>query len=420
MAVFLRPLPVVLAVTRSKGKLAQHRSHSRSRSPPARSQSSVLSDPPCSPPVLLSRLSSASSSGSSDCLLASSLHSSIMPSPDVGGFTAEVTQVSASHAPVIGRGLIGPKQLDAFEHGAKRYFSHKGIEDDKQVGKIMYNIDSSEVKAWIREKETELMGLTFAVFMAKLRGVVLSSDWEWEVVQVLSKKQGEDERFLEWVTELREANDILITKKRFYIPPDRLCDHILLHCHDDVRREYALGNKDGCYDDIKEFHAWIQKLSDIDRVIAARKSQISKYIASSLASSTKNHLKTITNVGKGSAGKQTEQKTQVSAVASSRVIVYPLTEEERGLIRNHSSCFRCCKLYAGHRAADCPDGDKPLTMEEYLPRKLTPEFAAAAQAVQAKKMSAKSGSGVVTVAAVFGGSSDSEDSSDGGDEYVIP
>ncbi|KAG6881209.1 hypothetical protein C0993_002403, partial [Termitomyces sp. T159_Od127] len=199
---------------------------------------------------------SASSSGSSD-ILDSSKVTSVTSTMFNSVYTAEVLQASTSHAPIIGRGSIGPRQLDYFEYCAKRYFSHKGIAVDKQVEKVLYNVDSSDVRAWVRENEEELKGLTFPVFMSCLRGQVLATDWEWATAQCLTKKQGEEERFAEWASNLREANDTLINNKRFYIPTDRIRDHLLLHCLDDLRMEYSIGNKDGCYNSIKDFSKWL-------------------------------------------------------------------------------------------------------------------------------------------------------------------
>ncbi|KAG6870446.1 hypothetical protein C0995_012912, partial [Termitomyces sp. Mi166 len=91
-------------------------------------------------------------------------------------YTAEVTQVLASHAPIIGRGSIGPRQLEEFEYKALHFFSHKNVEEAKRVEKVIYNIDSPEVRAWVKENDVELRKLTFAVFMARLHALVLSSD----------------------------------------------------------------------------------------------------------------------------------------------------------------------------------------------------------------------------------------------------
>ncbi|KAG6884570.1 hypothetical protein C0993_009934, partial [Termitomyces sp. T159_Od127] len=133
------------------------------------------------------KVSPPSSNSSADHLPLSLPKDLMAPVYNMGGYTAEVTQVSASHAPVIGKG---------------RYFCHKEIEPERQVERIMFNIDSPEVRAWVREKEEDLKKLTFLVFMARLRGIVLSTDWAWEVAQMLSKKQGEEERFTGWVNNL--------------------------------------------------------------------------------------------------------------------------------------------------------------------------------------------------------------------------
>lgn len=42
-----------------------------------------------------------------------------------------------------------------FEYNCKRYFSHEGIEEDKQAERVMYNVDSLAICAWIWESKVE-------------------------------------------------------------------------------------------------------------------------------------------------------------------------------------------------------------------------------------------------------------------------
>ncbi|KAG6887282.1 hypothetical protein C0995_016433 [Termitomyces sp. Mi166 len=176
-------------------------------------------------------------------------------------YTVDIMQVSASHAPIIGRGTIGLKQLDEFEYSAMCFFVHKNIAEDKKVEKV---------HAWVKENDAALQALTFPVFMACLCALVLSSSWEWEVAQNLLKKQGEDEKFSEWAGGLQKANDSLSTNPCFYITLEHLCDHILLHCYEDIHHDYNLGNrKEKVYNKIEDFNEWLRTVADIDAVVHA-------------------------------------------------------------------------------------------------------------------------------------------------------
>ncbi|KAG6895464.1 hypothetical protein C0993_009538, partial [Termitomyces sp. T159_Od127] len=317
-----------------------------------------------------------------------------MPSSFSSVYTAEVSQASASHAPIIGRGTIGPLQLDSFEYSAKRYFSHKGIPVDKQVKKVLYNIDSSEVWAWVREKEEEL--------------------------------KGEDERFAEWASNLWEANDTLINNKRFYILTEKLCDHLLLHCLDDLRMEYMIGNKDDCYDGIKEFSKWLKMVGDLDTALVAWKAQISKQWAAAVAASTKTHLKNILNSSKAQPNKGTAAtQDNPTASADTRMYMYPLTGEERKLLDKHRGCYQCRRVYVDHRLRECSDKGTLLTLAEYEKCKLTPAFVEAARKeymgrAESSRTGSSKGQKGVSVVAVFKEESEEESSSDAGSEYVLP
>lgn len=112
--------------------------------------------------------------------------------------------------------------MDAFKYSAKHNFSHKGVKEKERVEKVMYNIDSSDVHAWVKENEEELRQLTFSIFMAHLRSLVFATNWMWEVAQRLTLKQKEDENFREWVSNLKEANNTLSTHPCFYITPEKM------------------------------------------------------------------------------------------------------------------------------------------------------------------------------------------------------
>ncbi|KAG6864320.1 hypothetical protein C0993_009007 [Termitomyces sp. T159_Od127] len=341
---------------------------------------------------------SASSLGSSD-ILDSSKVTSVTSTMFNSVYTAEVLQASASHAPIIG---------------------HKGIVVNKQVEKVLYNVDSSDVRAWVQENEEELKGLTFPVFMLRLRGQVLATDWEWATAQCLTKKQGEEERFAEWASNLREVNDTLINNKRFYIPTDRIHNHLLLHCLDDLRMEYSIGNKDGCYNSIKDFSKWLKWVGDLDLALAACKTQMSKQLAASIAALTKAHLKNMANTSKGQAGKGAGVTGDLVMGSTTRVYVYPLTAEERKILDEHRGCYQCRKVYIDHRSRDCPDKGKLLTLADYDKRKLTPAFAEAVRRERMGGGDTDKGKKGVVVNAVFEGGSDGDSSSDAGSEYVFP
>ncbi|KAG6884885.1 hypothetical protein C0992_005659, partial [Termitomyces sp. T32_za158] len=119
---------------------------------------------------------------------------------------------------------------------------------------------------------------------------------------------------------------------------------------------------------------------------------------------------------KGSGGGTS--KSNVTAC----VHVYLLMAEERGLLNEHSSCYQCRRVYVDHRAVNCPEKGKALTLEDYSACRLTPEMAATAQAAFAKKSKVVGGveGGSVTVAAVFEELSDDDEGSDASSEYVFP
>lgn len=99
----------------------------------------------------------------SDCLPPSCLF--IMSASKRPLYLVEVTQVLSTHASVIGKSLIRPRQLEKFEYNCKCYFSYKEIREVKQVKRVMFNIDAFTVHVWMKENEVILKALIFAGFI---------------------------------------------------------------------------------------------------------------------------------------------------------------------------------------------------------------------------------------------------------------
>ena len=125
--------------------------------------------------------------------------------------------------------------------------------------KVLYDIYNSNIWAWVRGNEEELKGLSFGMSMSCLRGELLLTDWEFEVAKALTKKQEENEKYLDWASGTYEVNDTLGLKSEYYIMPQEICKHLFLHCYNDLHHkykmhnEYKISNIEGSYNYMKDF-----------------------------------------------------------------------------------------------------------------------------------------------------------------------
>lgn len=126
---------------------------------------------------------------------------------------------------------------------------------------------------------------------------------------------------------------------------------------------------------------------------------MSKHLANSIAQSTKNQLKNITNTSKfmrtgesiSSGMSCDEGESKPGMTLGSCIYVYVLMTEECTILDQHSSCYHGQKLPMTHCAWECFEGKKPLMLAEYEKCKLTPAFVVDAHAKILKSKGNKGG-----------------------------
>jgi hypothetical protein len=82
---------------------------------------------------------------------------------------ATILQSSTSQPPLLSAGSITISNLRKFDYGCKRFFMYKEIPAEDQVGRIIYSFKSEFMQSWIEADSANLIGLSFADFMLKIK-----------------------------------------------------------------------------------------------------------------------------------------------------------------------------------------------------------------------------------------------------------
>ncbi|GLB37185.1 putative retrotransposable element tf2 155 kda protein type 1-like [Lyophyllum shimeji] len=331
-----------------------------------------------------------------------------------------VSQSSESRVPIMFNGVITPAVLELFKYYCQRFFSAKAVPDTDQVTKVMYNLEPTTIRSWIGSSRAELAALTFAQFMGRIRTKLLDKGWEYEVAAVLHSFQN-GRVFTEWVTKVREANATLIEFPAF--PADSLREHLRVRFDPELRVEYNAHNGQlRRLDGITDIDIWIKSIAKLDeslKLAAKRRATAWMHKASDGKTRTSAYNAFTTSHTPAATAHAADATNAAAPVHSNRRYCYKMTDLERELLRDNEGCTNCRKIYAGHVAAECPLGDKPLLLADYKPI-LTREYVEAAHAARLKNASSKGKTKATTVAAVFKESSDDDDTQDIGNEYVLP
>lgn len=121
-------------------------------------------------------------------------------------------------APILSPGTL-TIPLCTFKTACHHYFANKEIAANDQVGKILYNFESTTVQSWVLAEEDHLTTLTFKVFMTKFKLKFLVHSWEDELIQDQIAFQS-TMPFLTWINKVCNANDELhAASSSYYITP---------------------------------------------------------------------------------------------------------------------------------------------------------------------------------------------------------
>jgi hypothetical protein len=197
---------------------------------------------------------------------------------------AYVEQDSASRPPTLHTGDITPAIMREFEDACVGYFESKEIDKDKQVKKILPDIQDLRIHDWLTSDCDHIRALDFDRFMEEFRTAYLDEDWEEDTRCELGGMTLGKDSFWDYAIRVQAKNSLLIGMPS-HLNPKKLCHQIeagmndLLSCH----CGNAKVNKE---EDVKKWLSDVKRVDDMMRVECQEFEKIAQVTCDNLCKST--------------------------------------------------------------------------------------------------------------------------------------
>ncbi|KAG6875896.1 hypothetical protein C0992_001883 [Termitomyces sp. T32_za158] len=225
--------------------------------------------------------------------------------------------------PVVSEGDLSPEVIKEFEHACLDFFDNKDIKSEDQVKRVLVSFKDHRLRDWIPANREQLHKLSFSEFLSELKSKYLPHDWESKLrIRVLSASfDPVKQMWWDFASYIQKVNSLLFGTDSYYKP-------------EDLRRHLEA------------------KLDPLDRIRVqdetrrhAEKRQ--REIADEVVRLSKKPLLSSNKVNTNTPG-QSKSTTRPRLPA--------LTDEEKGLLRENSGCFKCRRLFVNCRTDNCPNG----------------------------------------------------------------
>jgi len=192
----------------------------------------------------------------------------------------------------------------------------------------------------------------------------------------------------------------------YHIDNNHFCHHLIPHLSDSLKHLYkanngtAPGATQGALDTITDLDDWLERIHLLEQDLQA--THRASWVAKATKVGNTPHPIATTTPSTG--------PVPASSPAPPSILLSPLTEDEKNLLRLHLGCFKCWIFYAGHLGQNC---NNPCPTPEDC-RHVTAAHATKAKVAYEKK------NNTTTVMAVFTGGATFNDSEseEAGEEWV--
>ncbi|GJE98689.1 polyprotein [Phanerochaete sordida] len=247
---------------------------------------------------------------------------------------AEVRHDVKKNVPIVDPGDLTPEVFQKWQHACDDYFTHKTLDEDKQVAHVCTGFSDLRIRDWIAADREHYKKMTFADFVKEVSKRWLPKDWEYELeLKLLSMKQKDSEPFAEWVTKAENYRSGLVgtdaelddAKFRKEIE-SKVCEDLRSLCRENNTKS------------IKGYKAWRDTVDEYDQRRMRERQRVIALINA-----------------QRSAPKENTQRSNQPRNDSPRTRPKRLSEDERALIIKHRGCYKCRRFYAGHTKDTCPN-----------------------------------------------------------------
>ncbi|KAF8963212.1 hypothetical protein BDZ97DRAFT_1758710, partial [Flammula alnicola] len=294
---------------------------------------------------------------------------------------ATITVHKLKDCPTLEAGTITPQVLQNWYHACRRFSKQSGKDPKTEVVPLAADaMLEPRLQAWYYADMARIDKLTLDEYIAELSALVLDKNWAHQIrQQILSAKQPEATRFVDWRIEIENLNSLLTTSaKRYALTTTALRD--LLEAN--TRNALCLSLSNKPIDADAEYKAWCDEVHERDQDLRDEEKRFEAKLVDMRNANRerKSLLQRLSDTKPNtSTSTSTRQNTATPAAARPTTGLPKLTDEDRKLLNDHDGCTRCRQFYIGHRAVECPMTKSNTWPDATTYRTLTSTMALAAK-----------------------------------------
>uniref|UniRef100_A0A8H8CNN1 Uncharacterized protein n=1 Tax=Psilocybe cubensis TaxID=181762 RepID=A0A8H8CNN1_PSICU len=300
---------------------------------------------------LLPKRETDSSSSESDSLATTINHNNkrhrhrhFLPSSEMSAL-AEVKVTKLKDCPMLTAGKITPMVLHTWTNACRRFMKHSGKEPEEIVSFIADAMLEPRLQAWYQSGSDRIDKLSLDAYIKELAELVLDKNWAHQIKQqILSAKQPDGTRFVDWRIEIENLNALLLTSsKKHAFTKDALGD--LLEAN--TRHALSLKLHTNPTSEEADYKTWADTIHALDEELRSEDKRFEAKI--SAGKEKKSLLSRLSDRKDNTSGTTSPSNNKSSDKDSTK-----LTAEERALLTEFEGCTRCRRFFTDHRSHDCP------------------------------------------------------------------
>ncbi|KAF9539664.1 hypothetical protein CPC08DRAFT_824534 [Agrocybe pediades] len=304
-----------------------------------------------------------------------------MPSQN-GHATIVVTKLK--DCPMLTAGTITPLILQEWTHACRRFKKHSGKKAEEIVSFVADAMLEPRLQAWYQGSQDRIDALTLDEYIAELSALVLDKNWAHQIRQkIISARQPENTRFVDWRIELENLNALLTSAAKSYAVTE---EALRFQLEANARAPLALALYNKPIDATVKYKEWGDKVQEMDEELRAEEKRVAATITENRNQHRAERKSLLSRMSDAKSNNSTNAQANSSATDNTpRQRLAKLTDRERELLSEHDGCFRCRVFYAGHRSAGCPMAAAGTFPDPTTVKPLTKEAALAAKAAHDAK-----------------------------------
>ncbi|KAF9494847.1 hypothetical protein BDN71DRAFT_1392671, partial [Pleurotus eryngii] len=256
------------------------------------------------------------------------------------GVKATIKQFALNCPPTMGEGDIDPSTLWNWFTKCENFLRHKNVTGLDMVKTVAYRMGGVRTICWLMAKGPILEDMDWDSYKTQMHALFLQSDWEHTTcMEILRMQQPSSKPFFDFALEVMGKNNLAGT--------DSFMNDDYMHKTLEATMEQELSQECNCKNtpQLSDFQEWLDVIRCIDKHCCAHLEELTREIVKM-------------NIHPAPTTRTPFQRLPTSNSTSTPLTnqttpMPKLLQEERQLLSENGSCYKCHHFWVNHVAARC-------------------------------------------------------------------